>query len=89
MLEGAVLITCDNCGVVLDFNAEGFLSMLAIFLAVFCLLDSVFLGSILLDIVGGGPGVQISVQEGTEIVLAAEIVHGMGKELKRQIEKPS
>lgn len=51
-------------GNVFGFNAEGFLSMLDTFFAVFWLLESVFLGSIFLDIVGGGLGVQISGQEG-------------------------
>jgi len=60
MQTGLALFT----GNVFDFNAEGFLSMLVVFFAVFWLLESVFLGSIFLDIVCGGLGVQISAQEG-------------------------
>lgn len=46
-----------------------------IFLAVFCLLESVFLGPILLDIIGGDPGVQNSVQEGYDEMPTWMIFH--------------
>ena len=53
-LSGLMLLACDNLGWVFDFSNDGFLTILAIFLAVICFLESVRSWLLFWDICGLG-----------------------------------